>query len=246
MKVLLILTTTLLIFTCSKAQNPDYSEKYMQRSNCAALIIDSYFSYQLIFDTCLKKNFIYNTIKKTELSIDYPYNDSPYRTKFRYGFVQVRVADMQGLMTFEGKHLIEASLNCLYYDEKNNIISANDFWGHKWIFLNFKGEVLSQGACAGGSNFHYIPKLDSVLNIARVDTIISRSKELILYGYLNQDARWAIQPRFEDAKDFVGEFAMVKLNGKWGMINKQGEFVINANYDSPELVPTPKKRTKKS
>lgn len=240
MRFFSFLLISLLIFSFKRSYNQNISKKYIQHDSCAALIIDTYFYHKIVFDTCLKKNFVYDTVKRTFLEVDYPMNDSPYRTHFVKGLVKVRIGDMQGLMTIEGKHLVKASLNSIYFDKEKNIISANDFWGRKWIFFNFDGDVLSEGKCNTSIDFHYIPKIDSTLNVAKIEeldtTLINRAR--VLFGYLNKNARWAILPQFEDAKDFVNKFAKVKHNGKWGLIDEKGDFIVKANYDSSELVPT--------
>jgi hypothetical protein len=42
------------------------------------------------------------------------------------------------------------------------------------------------------------------------------------WGYINTNNQLVIRPKFEDAKEFKGGRAAVKLNKKWGFINKQG------------------------
>lgn len=45
------------------------------------------------------------------------------------------------------------------------------------------------------------------------------------WGYVNEQQRWIITPRFEDAQEFKGARAAVRQNGKWGFINKRGEWL---------------------
>jgi hypothetical protein len=42
---------------------------------------------------------------------------------------------------------------------------------------------------------------------------------------------WAIEPTYEDAHPFKEDYAAVKLNGKWGYINRKGEIVVKPRYD---------------
>ena len=53
------------------------------------------------------------------------------------------------------------------------------------------------------------------------------------YGYANPQGNWAIPAQFEDASSFDGEalLARVMMDGKTGIINASGEFVIPASYD---------------
>lgn len=45
------------------------------------------------------------------------------------------------------------------------------------------------------------------------------------WGFINEHQQWAIQPRFEDAREFQGGKAAVRQNGKWGFVNKRGEWL---------------------
>ena len=53
-----------------------------------------------------------------------------------------------------------------------------------------------------------------------------------LWGYINEEGQYAIQPTFDSA-DFFGEngLAVVQTGGYWGYINSQGEFVIEPTFD---------------
>lgn len=51
------------------------------------------------------------------------------------------------------------------------------------------------------------------------------------YGYINESGELCVSPQFEDAKEFEGEFAPVKSNGKWGVINKKGGIIVPFKYD---------------
>jgi len=57
-------------------------------------------------------------------------------------------------------------------------------------------------------------------------------------GYLNSEGNWAIEPIFGIAGHFNNGFANVRFNGKWGIINKKGEYVVESKYsyiDKPHL-----------
>jgi len=53
------------------------------------------------------------------------------------------------------------------------------------------------------------------------------------YGYINERGNFVIEPKFENAYDFneLG-IAIVTKNNKAGLINKNGEYVVHAMYDS--------------
>lgn len=45
------------------------------------------------------------------------------------------------------------------------------------------------------------------------------------WGFINENQHMVIPARFEDAQEFKGGRAAVKLNGKWGFINRRGEWL---------------------
>jgi len=50
------------------------------------------------------------------------------------------------------------------------------------------------------------------------------------YCYCNQDGVGIIEAEFEEAYPFEGELACVKQNGRYGLINAKGEFVVSPIY----------------
>ncbi len=51
------------------------------------------------------------------------------------------------------------------------------------------------------------------------------------YWFIDDKYKLIIHRSFDDAKKFHKGLAAVKINGKWGFINKTGEIVIKAEYD---------------
>ncbi len=54
-----------------------------------------------------------------------------------------------------------------------------------------------------------------------------------LYGFMNMDGKWAVEPKFANAKEFAGNgLAAVKdqKTQKWGYANAKGKMVIPAKY----------------
>jgi len=43
-------------------------------------------------------------------------------------------------------------------------------------------------------------------------------------GYIDQRGQIVIQPKFDDVYSFQDDIAAVKVDSKWGYINKKGEF----------------------
>lgn len=51
-------------------------------------------------------------------------------------------------------------------------------------------------------------------------------------GYLDADGRIVLEPQFDYARSFEGDRAAVRIDGKHGFINRKGELVLDAIYDT--------------
>ena len=57
-------------------------------------------------------------------------------------------------------------------------------------------------------------------------------KGLGLWGYRNPTTREiTIQPSFDEAGEFLGNIAPVKIGKKWGLIGQQGQIVVEPKFD---------------
>ncbi|NQX99178.1 MAG: WG repeat-containing protein, partial [Flavobacteriales bacterium] len=54
------------------------------------------------------------------------------------------------------------------------------------------------------------------------------------WGYCDYDTKLKIPYNFESVEGFVGEFAIVNSEGKYGLVNKKGTFVIEPIYETME------------
>lgn len=52
------------------------------------------------------------------------------------------------------------------------------------------------------------------------------------FGFITKDGTFAIEPKFDGAKNFSDGLAAVKQNGKWGFIDSKGTLVIPATFDN--------------
>lgn len=52
-----------------------------------------------------------------------------------------------------------------------------------------------------------------------------------LRGYFDNEGKWVIEPKFQDAKKFENGQAAVKVNGKWGIIDKTEKWIMVAEFD---------------
>ena len=51
------------------------------------------------------------------------------------------------------------------------------------------------------------------------------------YGYFLEAGRWLTQPEYAEAYAFSGGVAVVKLNGRYGVVDTQGNLIIPAVFD---------------
>ena len=56
-----------------------------------------------------------------------------------------------------------------------------------------------------------------------------------LYGYVDENEKWVIEPKFDDAWRFIGEFALVELEGKYGFIKTDGTYLAEPKFDDAEF-----------
>lgn len=89
----------------------------------------------------------------------------------------------------------------------------------KWGFIDRKGKILVKPQYLNVGCFY--------LGLARA-TILSNGK--YKSGYIDNNGNFVIPPRFDQAGDFTGELAPVRIGRRWGYINRAGEMVINPVY----------------
>ena len=51
-----------------------------------------------------------------------------------------------------------------------------------------------------------------------------------LWGFVDEEGKWVIKPKFRDAEDFSEGFAAVKLDGKWGYIKSDGKWLVKPRF----------------
>lgn len=51
-----------------------------------------------------------------------------------------------------------------------------------------------------------------------------------LWGYVDEEGKWVIKPKFSDAEDFSEGFAAVLLDGKWGYIKSDGKWLVKPRF----------------
>ncbi len=57
-------------------------------------------------------------------------------------------------------------------------------------------------------------------------------KENDKYGYINENGKYIVKPKFEVAWSFIRGSAVVKEKGKYGIIDKDGKYIVEPQFDS--------------
>ncbi len=58
-----------------------------------------------------------------------------------------------------------------------------------------------------------------------------KDKATKLFGYQDKSKNWVIEPSFNAAKRFIGGFAIVEQDGRKGVIDQEGSWILKPEYD---------------
>lgn len=103
----------------------------------------------------------------------------------------------------------------VYYEVDVYCIQSNNKWG----IADFDGNELIPP--------YYDWMADSFEEGMRVVGLFGEG-----IGYINQQGEEVVKPMYEEATDFHNGYAAVRLNGKWGAIDQQGEVVEPFIHDN--------------
>ena len=199
-------------------------------------IYDNYLSYQIYYDSSTQLNYFGDTISQNFKPINFhPRQDRYKKNYFRHGFLFCKRGDMKGLLDLDGNKILDLC-HFIRFNKKDSLISAFVCSGAEWVYLNFQGDTLSHGYAIRNN---YTPKTNQTLNKAQTyalnGKVVQRKMGIPSYGYLSEKAIWEISPHFHDAHDFEGDYAKVKMNGLWGIINQKGNWVITPSMESDDF-----------
>jgi hypothetical protein len=115
----------------------------------------------------------------------------------------------------QGKLIVSLQFDdCEDFTEGRGIVKLNNDYGC----------LDASGKCVVEPQFKYMGQYSHGLSHTALD---DRQ-----WGFIDLDGSMAISFKFEDATPFREGLAAVKLNGKWGFINRAGDFVIEPTYDA--------------
>jgi hypothetical protein len=130
--------------------------------------------------------------------------------------LRVELSNKYGYLDRSGKEIIapqyDIAIGALFFENGVGVVMKDSLWG----VINESGTIV-------------IP-----LKYKWLGTISEKLipfKENDKYGYINLKNERIINPSYQFAESFRGGLAVVQYNGKWGVIDKKGVFIIPAQYE---------------
>jgi hypothetical protein len=131
---------------------------------------------------------------------------------FKNGAAAVRIDDKCGFINQKGEYLVEPQYeNC--YDFHSGLAAVQK--GGKWGFINAEGTMVIEPKYGDAGDFYegYAPVLDG-------DSMY----------FIDKEGKRAWGKRYTQAANFNTGLAIVTVEGKYGVINTKGEYVIEPSY----------------
>jgi plasmid maintenance system killer protein len=176
---------------------------------------------------------------------------------FREGLAPVQINEGNwGFLSTEGKLVIEATYLRVGY------FSAGLAWakpGEDQVgFIDKTNEMVIAPGYAAVKEFDPVSGMARVKNSAGIWLYIDKQgKELTIdanrfgdfseglcsidkssnpgvYGFIDKEGNWIIEPKYEATGDFHSGVCSVRVNKSWGLINKEGKVLIEPKYDGLE------------
>ena len=148
-----------------------------------------------------------------------------YCQPFSEGLASVSLGGKCGYINNTGKFLINAKYEyCWAYSEGLASVNSKENGSDKYQLINKSGKVV-----------YDFPEGMKPEGVFRQGVIAFKQDDKVGFiGRNGNNFEVTIQPKFESVQqDYFheGDLATVKLNGKWGFINKQGEWVIDPQLE---------------
>lgn len=145
--------------------------------------------------------------------------------RFQDGYAAVMRDGKCGFVDRRGKVVVPLQFKSVrsFHNGFAAVQMPDDRWGYidkrgKLVWLDESGRVTLLG------DFHE--------GLARVKATMREGVER--WGYLSLAHRFAIDPAYEEARDFHNDYAAVKVDGKWGFIHRNGRWLIEPQFDDAD------------
>jgi hypothetical protein len=137
---------------------------------------------------------------------------------FSGGLAWVRVgAGKMGFIDKTNQLIIEPKyLAAKDFDPASGIALVKD-QSEKWIYINKEGTEMQVHVYKLGDFSEGLSCADKMSNPG-------------VFGFIDTNGSWAIEPGFDGAGDFHNGICRVKVKKQWGVIDKEGNFIIEPKY----------------
>ncbi len=135
---------------------------------------------------------------------------------FKNGLAAVRgTNDKMGYINKSGEWVIPAKfLSASDFDKESGLARIKDEVG--WGFVDREGNVHRMNDTDIWKDFF---------------SGRSRGRKADLFGFYGADMQWVVQPKYEAVQDFSNGYAAFRVDGQWGLIDRNGNEVLPATYD---------------
>lgn len=208
----------------------------------------------------VKKETTFLIIDKTGTETKIDIADIKKIDPFSEGLASVtNLSGKTGYMDYTGTLIIDTKFFSVGNFKNGYAWAKNDM--KQLGYINKNGEWISEPKFASGKNFDkisglarvkyneqwaYVSQKGDVVYVKNTSVWgdfndgLSKGKEGELLGFYDNTGTYKIKPQFEAVRNFKNGFAAVKLKGKWGVINLEGEWIIEPKYmgiKDMELIP---------
>ena len=131
-----------------------------------------------------------------------------------------------GYIDIEGKIILPALYDFIGKGNENySVVRKNQSWG-LFNLVTHEVKTIEGASCIGPCN-------DGLCRINVGGTYDVETNKISggKWGYFDPDKGIAIEPNYSMAKSFSEGIAAVKIDNKWGFINKNGDVIVPCEYD---------------
>ena len=137
--------------------------------------------------------------------------------------------DLIGLYGWHGETLVEPTYQALIPAGEGSYIGLMD---DSWAIQSAEADLIRPGVSVvkirlGGGD---VNELDDFIDGLAAAGVNDSGRELI--GFIDATGTWQIPPIYDYANGFIGNYAIASMDGRIGMIDREGNTVLPFEYDS--------------